>query len=152
MNAIGGQEMLAPVLTPAELWQKSGRYDLGVVFKLQDRNGRQYVLPMSHEETFAFHAAELQSYKQLPQIWYHFGTKERRAEAARRPAPGPRIHHEGRLLVRSRRGWAGRELPQARRGVRPRLRALRARVLRGGSRVRRDGGQGQQRLPGARRG
>src|SRR3954471_12571830 len=76
MDAIGGQEMLAPVLTPAELWQKSGRYDLGVVFKLQDRNGRQYVLPMSHEETFSFHAAELQSYKQLPQIWYHFGTKE----------------------------------------------------------------------------
>jgi prolyl-tRNA synthetase len=77
MDAIGGQEMLAPVLTPAELWQKSGRYDLGVIFKLQDRNGRQYVLPMSHEETFSFHSAELQSYKQLPQVWYHFGTKER---------------------------------------------------------------------------
>jgi prolyl-tRNA synthetase len=65
------------VLTPAELWQTSGRYDLPVVFKLRDRNGRQFVLPMSHEETFAFHGKELQSYKQLPQVWYHFGTKER---------------------------------------------------------------------------
>jgi prolyl-tRNA synthetase len=77
MDAIGGQEMLAPVLTPAELWETSGRYDLPVVFKLQDRTGRRFVLPMSHEETFAFHAKELQSYKQLPQTWYHFGTKER---------------------------------------------------------------------------
>jgi prolyl-tRNA synthetase len=77
MDAIGAQEMLAPVLTPAELWQTSGRYDLPVVFKLQDRNGRQFVLPMSHEETFTFHGKELQSYKQLPQAWYHFGTKER---------------------------------------------------------------------------
>src|SRR4051794_390141 len=77
MDTIGGQEMLAPVLTPAELWETSGRYDLPVVFKLQDRNGRRFVLPMSHEETFTFHGRELQSYKQLPQIWYHFGTKDR---------------------------------------------------------------------------
>ena len=77
MDAIGAQEMLAPVLTPAELWETSGRYDLPVVFKLQDRTGRRFVLPMSHEETFTFHGKELQSYKQLPQVWYHFGTKER---------------------------------------------------------------------------
>jgi prolyl-tRNA synthetase len=77
MDAIGAQEMLCPVLTPAELWKKTGRYDLPVVFKLQDRNGREFVLPMTHEETFTFHGGELQSYKQLPQIWYHFGTKDR---------------------------------------------------------------------------
>jgi prolyl-tRNA synthetase len=77
MDAIGAQEMLAPVLTPAELWDTSGRYDLPVVFKLEDRNGRRFVLPMSHEETFAFHSKELQSYKQLPQTWYHFQTKDR---------------------------------------------------------------------------
>src|SRR5437667_4606766 len=77
MDGIGAQEMLAPVLTPGELWETSGRYDLPVVFKLQDRNGRKFVLPMSHEETFTFHARELQSYKQLPQILYHFSTKER---------------------------------------------------------------------------
>jgi prolyl-tRNA synthetase len=77
MNAIGGQEMLCPVLTPAELWQRSGRIAIPEVFKLVDRNGRPYVLPLTHEETMTFHARELQSYKQLPQLWYHFSTKER---------------------------------------------------------------------------
>ena len=77
IDAIGGQEMLCPILTPAELWRATGRYDLPVVFKLQDRNGREFVLPMTHEETFTFHAREIRSYRELPQIWYHFGTKER---------------------------------------------------------------------------
>jgi len=77
MDAIGAQEMLCPVLTPAELWQATGRYGIAEVFKFQDRSGRQFVLPLSHEETFTFHARELQSYRQLPQAWYHFGTKER---------------------------------------------------------------------------
>jgi prolyl-tRNA synthetase len=77
IDAIGGQEMLEPVLTPAELWQTSGRIGADIVFKLRDRTGRDFVLPFSHEETMTFHARELQSYKQLPQIWYHFSTKER---------------------------------------------------------------------------
>ena len=77
MDAIGAQEMLAPVLTPAELWIKTGRYGIPELFKLQDRNDRDYVLPLTHEETFAFHAVELQSYRQLPQAWYHFQTKDR---------------------------------------------------------------------------
>jgi prolyl-tRNA synthetase len=77
MDAIGSQEMLAPVLTPAELWQKTGRYGSPEIFKLQDRNGRDFVLPLTHEETFALHAAEIQSYRQLPQLWYHLQTKER---------------------------------------------------------------------------
>src|SRR3989454_3501002 len=77
IDAIGGQEMLCPVLTPAELWKTSGRYEITEVFKLEDRAGREFVLPLSHEETFTFHARELQSYKQLPQTWYHFSTKER---------------------------------------------------------------------------
>jgi prolyl-tRNA synthetase len=77
MDAIGDQEMLAPVLTPAELWQKTGRYESPEIFKLEDRTGRRFVLPMTHEETFTFHALELQSYRQLPQAWYHFQTKER---------------------------------------------------------------------------
>jgi prolyl-tRNA synthetase len=77
INAIGGQEMLEPVLTPAELWETSGRIRIPIVFKLKDRAGRHFVLPFSHEETMTFHARELQSYKQLPQLWYHFSTKER---------------------------------------------------------------------------
>ena len=66
-----------PVLTPAELWQATGRYDIPEVFKLKDRNGREFVLPMTHEETVGFHAREIQSYRELPQMLYHFQTKER---------------------------------------------------------------------------
>jgi prolyl-tRNA synthetase len=77
MDAIGSQEMYAPVLTPAELWQQTGRYGIPELFKLKDRSGRDFVLPLTHEETFTFHATELQSYKQLPQLWYHMQTKDR---------------------------------------------------------------------------
>ena len=77
LDAIGAQEMFAPVLTPAELWKTSGRYGSPEIFTLFDRNGREFVLPLTHEETFTFHALELQSYRQLPQSWYHFQTKNR---------------------------------------------------------------------------
>jgi prolyl-tRNA synthetase len=77
MNAIGGQEMLMPVVTPAELWQRTGRYDIPEVYKLVDRVGRPFVLAMTHEETITFHAREIRSYRELPQILYHFQTKER---------------------------------------------------------------------------
>jgi prolyl-tRNA synthetase len=77
MNAIGGQEMLCPVLTPFELWQATGRDYIQEIFRLKDRNDREYVLPMTHEETFTFHAREIRSYKELPQLWYHFSIKER---------------------------------------------------------------------------
>jgi prolyl-tRNA synthetase len=75
-DAIGAQEMLMPVLTPAELWEQSGR-DFPEIFRLQDRAGRRFVLPMTHEETVTFHARELQSYRQLPQMLYHFSVKDR---------------------------------------------------------------------------
>src|SRR5262249_47468575 len=77
MNAIGGQEMLMPLLTPAELWKSSGRYVIPELFKFHDRRGAEFVLPMTHEETVTFHAREIQSYKQLPQILYHFSVKDR---------------------------------------------------------------------------
>ena len=77
IDAIGGQEMLMPVLTPFELWQQTGRDTIQELFRLRDRNGREFVLPMTHEETITFHARELQSYRQLPQILYHFSIKER---------------------------------------------------------------------------
>jgi prolyl-tRNA synthetase len=77
MNAIGGQEMLMPVLTPEELWETTGRAVIPEIFHLQDRNGRRFILPMTHEETVTFHARELQSYRQLPQLWYHFSVKDR---------------------------------------------------------------------------
>jgi prolyl-tRNA synthetase len=77
IDAIGGQEMLCPVLTPAELWERTGRIAIPEVFKLTDRSGRLFVLPLTHEETMTFHARELKSYKELPQVWYHFSIKER---------------------------------------------------------------------------
>ena len=77
MNAIGGQEMLMPVLTPVELWEATGRASIPEIFHLEDRSGRRFVLPMTHEETVTFHAREFQSYRQLPQLWYHFAIKDR---------------------------------------------------------------------------
>src|SRR5207342_1197924 len=78
MDAIGGQEMLMPVLHPAELWKRTGRYGIPELFKLKDRVGRDLVLSMTHEEVIALHAAEaLRSYRDLPQIWYHIQIKER---------------------------------------------------------------------------
>jgi len=77
MDAIGAQEMLMPVLTPAELWQATGRYGIPEVFKVRDRNDREFVLPLTHEETITFHAREIQSYRDLPQMLYHFQTKDR---------------------------------------------------------------------------
>ncbi len=77
MDAIGCQEMLMPVLTPFELWRQSGRDYIPELFRLKDRKGADYVLPLTHEETVTFHARELQSYRQLPQMLYHFSIKER---------------------------------------------------------------------------
>src|SRR5581483_11306082 len=77
MDAIGAQEFLAPVLTPVELWEATGRAGIPELFHLRDRNDRRYILPITHEETFTFHAREIQSYKELPQLWYHFQTKDR---------------------------------------------------------------------------
>ncbi|MBE2315129.1 proline--tRNA ligase [Solirubrobacter sp. CPCC 204708] len=80
LDAIGAQEMLMPVLNPAELWQKSGRYDAigGELFRLKDRRGADMVLAMTHEEVVTSHVAQVvRSYRDLPLILYHFQTKER---------------------------------------------------------------------------
>ena len=78
MDRIGTQEMLMPVLQPAELWRKTGRYDIDELFKLQDRKGSDYVLGMTHEEVITLHMSrEIRSYRQLPLMAYHIQTKER---------------------------------------------------------------------------
>jgi len=78
MDAIGAQEMLMPVLQPAEPWRKTGRLDIQELFKLQDRKGSELVLAMTHEEAVTFHLAQLvRSYRDLPLIVYHFQIKER---------------------------------------------------------------------------
>jgi prolyl-tRNA synthetase len=78
MDAIGGREMLMPVLQPAEPWRKTGRYDIEELFKLNDRKGSPLVLAMTHEEAVTFHVSQLvRSYRDLPLILYHFQVKER---------------------------------------------------------------------------
>lgn len=79
MNAIGGQEMMLPTLHPAEIWRKSGRYEVmgENLFKLQDRKDADLVLGMTEEEIFAILATELFSYRHLPQIWYQMHVKFR---------------------------------------------------------------------------
>jgi prolyl-tRNA synthetase len=78
MDAIGAQEMLMPVLQPADLWRKTGRIDIEELFKLTDRKGSELVLAMTHEEAVTFHIAQtVRSYRDLPLIVYHFQVKER---------------------------------------------------------------------------
>ena len=78
MDAIGGLEMLMPVIQPAEIWQRTGRYDIDELFKLKDRRDADLVLAMTHEEALTFHIArEVRSYRDLPMILYHLQVKER---------------------------------------------------------------------------
>jgi prolyl-tRNA synthetase len=78
LDAIGGQEMLMPVLQPAENWKITGRYDISELFKLRDRKEAEHVLAMTHEEAVTSHVSrDVRSYRELPMILYHVQTKER---------------------------------------------------------------------------
>jgi prolyl-tRNA synthetase len=79
IDRIGGQEMLLPVVHPADPWKKTGRWDdvEGILVKIKDRRDNDMLLAMTHEEIFTGIATELSSYRQLPQLWYHLQTKFR---------------------------------------------------------------------------
>ena len=80
MDRIGGQEITMPVVNPASVWQATGRWQkIGAeMARLQDREGRDLVLAMTHEEVIAALVRdEVRSYKQLPQLLYHIQTKFR---------------------------------------------------------------------------
>jgi len=80
MNAIGGQEVTMPVVHPAEIWQETERwYQIGSEMgRFKDKNGRDMVLAMTHEEVVAdLVRKEIRSYRQLPQLIYHIQTKWR---------------------------------------------------------------------------
>ena len=80
MGAIGAQEILMPVVHPAEIWKESGRFSQidSEMTRLKDRNGRDLVLGMTHEEVVAdLVRREIQSYKQLPSLIYQIQTKWR---------------------------------------------------------------------------
>jgi prolyl-tRNA synthetase len=80
MNALGGQELCMPMVHPADLWQRTGRWNTvdEVLLRFQDRRGRDMVLALSHEEVVAdLTAANVSSYRDLPRIVYHIQTKFR---------------------------------------------------------------------------
>jgi len=86
IDAIGGQEMEMPVVHPADLWRRSGRYaKIGPeMARFTDRGERDMVLAMTHEEVVAQLVGEIvSSYRQLPLIVYHFQTKFRDEPRAR---------------------------------------------------------------------
>ena len=77
MNAIGGQEFHFPALNPKEIWEQTGRVEAfgDILFHIDNR---EYVLAPTHEEIVATTAkGQVQSYKDLPQIWYQIQTKYR---------------------------------------------------------------------------
>ncbi len=78
MDAIGGQELLMPLLNPADPWRRTGRIEIDEIFKLEDRKGTEMVLAMTHEEIVTTHVAQVvRSYRDLPQILYQIQVKER---------------------------------------------------------------------------
>ena len=79
MSRIGAQEILMPIMHPAEVWQRSGRWEVmgDEMFRLKDRKGADLALGMTHEEIVSTLATELSSYRELPQSWYQFQTKLR---------------------------------------------------------------------------
>ena len=86
MNAIDGQEMVMPVVQPAEVWKRSGRwYQIGDdLMRMQDRTGRDLCLAMTHEEVITeLVSRSVNSYKQLPVILYQIQTKFRDEPRAR---------------------------------------------------------------------
>ncbi|MBF0909362.1 MAG: proline--tRNA ligase, partial [Atopobium sp.] len=80
MDGIGAQEILVPIMTPAELWEESGRWDVygDELMRMHDRHDRQFALGPTHEETFTdLIRNELKSYKQLPVTLYQIQDKFR---------------------------------------------------------------------------
>lgn len=80
MDAAGGQEIMMPILQPAELWQESGRWSAygDEMMRIKDRHGRDFCLGPTHEEMItALVRDEVRSYKQLPLMLYQIQDKFR---------------------------------------------------------------------------
>ena len=80
MDRIGAQELLLPALTPASIWEETGRWESygSEMFRLKDRKMREYALAPTHEEIVTELARrDLKSYRDLPQIWYQIQIKYR---------------------------------------------------------------------------
>lgn len=80
MDMKGGQELMLPIIQPAELWMESGRWDVygDELFRLKDRHGREFALGPTHEEIITdLVRGEVRSYKQLPLLLYQIQNKYR---------------------------------------------------------------------------
>ena len=80
MDEAGGQELLMPIIQPAELWQETGRWDVygDEMFRLHDRHGRNFCLGPTHEEMITtLVRSEVRSYRQLPLMLYQIQNKYR---------------------------------------------------------------------------
>ena len=111
---VGAQEVLMPVVQPAELWRRSGRWDVmgPEMLRLADRQNRDYCLSPTQEEAVTdLFGRMIASYKQLPCNVYHIQTKFRdEIRAALRADARTRVHHEGWLLVPPQRAFVGRDV------------------------------------------
>ena len=86
MNAIGGQEMLMPLLVPKEIWNETGRWEKAseILYKLKDQSKKEYALAFTHEEiVMDLLRKNIQSYQDLPVYIYHFSTKFRNEPRAK---------------------------------------------------------------------
>ena len=86
MNAVGGQEMLMPLLHPKEIWNETGRWEKAdeIMYKLTDKREKEFVLSFTHEEiVMDLLRKNIKSYKDLPVAVYHFSTKFRNEPRAR---------------------------------------------------------------------
>ncbi|MCL5104611.1 MAG: proline--tRNA ligase, partial [Armatimonadetes bacterium] len=78
MDDQGGQELLMPAIIPSELYQETGRWGLDVLFRLKDRNDRDYAIGFTHEEVITdIVRRDVRSYRELPLNLYQIQTKGR---------------------------------------------------------------------------
>ena len=84
MAAIGGEEMLMPTLIAKEYWEKAGRWDVDVIYKLKTQTGEEFGLGWTHEDVITSIAGHfIQSYKDLPRAVYQIQTKFRHEPRAK---------------------------------------------------------------------
>lgn len=86
INAVGGEELLMPLLHPKEIWSETGRWDKAndIMYKLSDIRKKEYVLSFTHEEiVMDLLRKNIKSYQDLPVSVYHFSTKFRNEPRAR---------------------------------------------------------------------
>ena len=80
MDAIGGKEVLMPLMHPKEIWNETGRWESAreVMYQFKDTRDKEFALSFTHEEiVMDLIRKQIQSYKDLPVAVYHFSTKFR---------------------------------------------------------------------------